>query len=338
MPDLITAREFAEKILRFDDVYILTHAHPDGDTVGTGIALYNLLTALGKRAAVLCGDSLTHHLEFMRAYAEQDGLYFGNTADVPFAARHIVSVDVAAAGLLSGSLCELADKIELALDHHEINTLPCQELFDEPHSSSAGETFFGVLREAESITGKNLLSEKTASALYCAVSSDSGGFQYQSTGARTFRIAAALTEHGVKVDEISRRLFDHQPFTVFCAEALCTEHARFYHDGKIAVSYMTVADCKQRHIPDTDFDTCVQLLRRIEGVEVSAFLKEKEASDTGACRYRVSMRSNEKVNVAEVCAAFGGGGHARAAGCTVVGTVDSVTESLCRRIEEQLEK
>lgn len=336
MPQMISDREFASEILRLDDIYILTHAHPDGDTVGTGIALSNALCALGKRAALVCGDSLSHHLEFMRDFSECGELYFGNLSDVPFEARHIVSVDVASAGLLSGTLSALAERIELALDHHEINTLPCQKLFVEPTSSSAGETLFGVLAEMEKLSGKKLLSQKTASALYCAIASDSGNFQYQSTTGRTFRIAAALLDCGVQNAEIARRLFDTQPFSVFRAEALCTEHARFFRDGKIAFSYRTIEDCRERLIPDSDFETCVQLLRRIEGVEVSIFAKEKELSEEGKSRFRVSLRSNEYVNVADVCAAFTGGGHARAAGCTIEGTVDDVAEKLIAEIEKQL--
>ena len=141
---------------------------------------------------------------------------------------------------------------------------------------------------------------------------------------------------GVQNAEIARRLFDTQPFSVFRAEALCTEHARFFRDGKIAFSYRTIEDCRERLIPDSDFETCVQLLRRIEGVEVSIFAKEKELSEEGKSRFRVSLRSNEYVNVADVCAAFAGGGHVRAAGCTIEGTVDDVAEKLIAEIEKQL--
>lgn len=335
MPLSITPREFAEEILKRDNIWILTHGHPDGDTVGSGEALLNALRAVGKNAALLCGDALGEHLDFMRAYADPNRCFFGNTAEVSFAPSYIVSVDVAAESLIAGLTLPDGAKIALALDHHEVNTLPCEKLLVDPTASAAGETLYEVLCEIETLVGKPIVDSATASALYAAIASDSGSFKYASTSSRTLRIAADLVDKGADSAKISRYLFDIHPFSVFCAEAICTENVRFYDEGRFAFSYMTVDACTERSVPSTDFDTCVNLLRCIKGVELAVFAKEKEKLPDGTSRFRLSLRSNESVNVAELAAHFGGGGHKRAAGCAMCGTPESIAKDLLAALSHE---
>lgn len=334
MPISITPREFAEDILRRENIWILTHGHPDGDTIGSGEALLNALCAVGKNAALLCGDTLTDHLDFMRGYADPSRCFFGNATAVPFMPSYIVSVDVAAEGLIAGLNLPENAQIALALDHHEVNTLPCERLLVDPTASAAGEVLFEVLCELEALTGKSLIDTATASALYVAIASDSGNFKYASTSSRTLRIAAELIDKGADSAQISRRLFDIHPFSVYCAEAMCTDNVRFYEGGQMAFSYMAIEQCAERAIPATDFDTCVNLLRCIKGVELAVFAKEKEKLPDGTSRYRLSLRSNETVNVADLAARFGGGGHKRAAGCAMCGTPESMAESLLSALKD----
>ena len=117
--------------------------------------------------------------------------------------------------------------------------------------------------------------------------------------------------------------------------ALCTENISFYENGKIAFSYMNNSMAEQRGIDKTEFDTCVQLLRMIKGVEVGVFAKEKTGDD-GVSKYRLSLRSNEYVDVAEIAAGFNGGGHVRAAGCTVEGELSEVIEKITEKIAKKL--
>lgn len=320
----ILAHAFAEECLRSDNIWILTHNHPDGDTAGTGEALLNVLSALGKNAVVACNDPLPHALKFMEQYAPSSRCFFGNPEDIPFQPDTVISVDVASPGLVSGFLFPYTKRIDLALDHHEINTLTCGKLFVEPFSSSSGETLYSVIRELETLSEKHLFTPDVACALYTAIVSDSGNFKYSCTGSRTLRTAAELMEQGADSAYIARMLFDTKALSVFRAEALCTENVSFYCGGRLAFSYMTLDMCRERNLSETDFDTCVQLLRMIEGVEVSIFAKEKTPLEDGTQRFRLSMRSNEFADVAAVCAQFDGGGHKRAAGCTVNGTPTAI--------------
>ena len=194
MTKLIDIKEYAKTLLNFDNILILTHAHPDGDTAGTGVALLCALTNLGKNAAIFCTDELSRNIEFIESYADKSKCFFGKDFTGTFVPEHIVSVDVASNSLLGDKAAEFSDRIELALDHHEINTLKCEKLFVEPHSSSAGETMYYALCELEELSGKKIIDKGCACALYTAIASDSGNFKFSSVCDRTMYAAGKLIE------------------------------------------------------------------------------------------------------------------------------------------------
>lgn len=325
MTERIDRAGFAREIISQDNILILTHSHPDADTAGTGIALYNALAAAGKNVAVACTDELPAHIAFLEEYACGENCFFGKGFEESFLPSYVVSVDVASLSLIGSSLSEYAKNISLALDHHDINTLPCGLLFDEEFSSSAGETLYFVILEMEKLLSKRLIDKNTACALFAAISSDSGNFKFSNTRGRTMSAAGELIELGADNAEISRKLFDIKSLGTFKAEALCTKNVRFFENGKIAFSCIARSELAENSIEETELDTCVQLLRMIEGVEIAIFAKEKTGDD-GKEKYRLSMRSNEYADVAKICAGFEGGGHKKAAGCTVFGSLSEVVE------------
>ena len=335
MTERINVTEYASTILGFDKIMILTHGHPDGDTAGTAVALLGALSILGKEAVVVCSDTLSYNTEFLLKYADEKKCFFGNFTPGDFVCEHVVSVDIASIGLVGEELSEYSSKLELALDHHAVNTLECPFVFVEKDASSAGEVMYFAIREMERLSEKKLIDKNVACALYAAIASDSGNFKYSCTSARTLLAASELIGLGADNADISRRLFDIKTIGSFKAEALCTENVSFYEDGKIAFSYMNNSMADERGILKTEFDTCVQLLRMIKGVEVGVFAKEKTGDD-GVSKYRLSLRSNEYVNVAEIAADFGGGGHIRAAGCTVEGELSEVIAKITEKIAKKL--
>lgn len=335
MSQRIDREHFAAEILKHDNILILTHSHPDGDTAGTGIALYNVLAAAGKNAAVACTDILPAQTQFLYDFADGKNVYFGKEFEGEFSPSYIVSVDVASNMLIGSALADYAKNISLALDHHDINSLSCGLLFDEEFSSSAGETLYFTILEMEKIEKKSLISKNTACALYAAISSDSGNFKFSNTKGRTMRAAGELIELGAQNAEIARKLFDIKSIGTFKAEALCTQNVTFFAGGKIALSFIPRNQMAENSIDETELDTCVQLLRMIEGVEAAIFVKEKTGDD-GVEKYRLSMRSNEYVDVAKVCALFDGGGHKKAAGCTVFGSLSEVVSKVVEAVVKEL--
>lgn len=335
MTKRISVTEYASTILSYDKIMILTHSHPDGDTAGTGIALLGALRNLGKDAVVVCTDTLSYNTEFIKDYAESGRCFFGDFTPDHFCPEHVVSVDIASISLVGKAFEEYSSKLELALDHHAVNTLSCPYLFVEEDASSAGETMYYAIREMEGLSGKKLIDKNVACALYAAIASDSGNFKFSSTSKRTLFAAGELIELGAENAEISRRLFDIKTLGSYKAEALCTENVSFYANGKIAFSYMTREMATEKNIDESEFDTCVQLLRTIIGVEVAVFAKEKTGDD-GVTKFRLSLRSNEYVDVSEIAAVFDGGGHVRAAGCTVFGELSEVMEKITSEIAKKL--
>lgn len=329
----IDVKKYASELLSMDNILILTHAHPDGDTIGTGMGLLRALTNLEKKAILACSDELPHHIGFMKAFADSEKCFFGRAFSDAFVPEYVVSVDIASTALIGSGLSEYASKIYLALDHHDVNTLECDMLFVEPHSSSAGETMYYAIRELEKQSGKRLIDGICASALYAAISSDSGNFKYSCTASRTMHAAGELIEAGADNGEIARQLFDIKTLDSFRAEALCTKNVRFFCDGKVAVSYTDHGLNKEYGLEESDFDTCVQLLRMIEGVEVAVFAKEKSENKEKP-KFRLSLRSNTYADVAQVCASFDGGGHKKAAGCTVYGDISEVTEKIVTELSK----
>lgn len=331
MTKLIDIKEYAQTLFVFDNILILTHAHPDGDTAGTGIALACALTNLEKNAIVLCADELPQNIKFLENYTQPQKCFFGRELPESFVPEHVLTVDVASNSLLGDSLAPYSEKIELALDHHEINTLECENLFVEPASSSAGETMFYAIRELEKVSGKKLIDKNCACALYTALASDSGNFKFSSVSGRTMIAAGELIDLGAENAEISRRLFDIKTPETLRAEAICIENMRFFADGFIAFSHTNLEILARENLKESDFDSCVQVLRTVKDAEVAVFAKQKP-SDNGNEKYRISMRSNQYFDVAEICAAFGGGGHKKAAGCTVFGTLDEVAEKIVSEV------
>ncbi len=337
MANRITAKQYAQKLLTLDNILILIHSHPDGDTLGTGCALLNVLSELGKKAVLACTDEIPHHIEFITRYTDPSKCRFGAIGENEFSPYSVVSCDVASGQLIGSTLKKYAERIDLALDHHEINTLECTDLFVEPDSSSAGETMYYAIKELEAIVGRGLVSHDTACALYSAICSDSGNFKFSSTGARTMFAAGELISLGADSADISRRLFDIRTLDSFRAESVCIDSVKLFCGGKIAFSSIDLDTYREFELREEDFDTCVQVLRMIEGAEVGIFMKEKK-SDDGIRTFRFSFRSNEYVDVAELCSLFGGGGHKKAAGCTIKGDYEDVVAKVIIEAEKRLKK
>ncbi len=327
----IDAHTYAQRLCEHDDILIVIHSHPDGDAVGSGIALLNILAALGKKAYLACTDSLPSHLDFMSQYAIGK-TFFGDCEKLSaYNIAHCYTTDIASPSLVGEQLASYMDNITLSLDHHEINTLLCSELFIESRSSSAGESLYAAIKELEAITGKRLVDKKTACALYASISSDSGNFKYSNTGSRTHIYAGELISLGAENEYICRRLFDTKSYDMLVAESICTQNAEFLLDGRMAFSYITEEEMEKHCLCDASTDTCVQNLRMIEGVEIGVFARPR-----GKDTYKLSMRSNDYADVSALCASFGGGGHKKAAGATLCGSLCEIKEKVTQEAKKHI--
>ncbi len=302
--------EAAEFLNTHDDYLILCHRKPDGDTVGSAFALREALRQMGKRAQVGCADPITKRYDLITD-GEREPV-------CDFTPVHYITVDVASEGLLGDSYAHLASSIDVLIDHH-----PSCSRFGKinvvyPSTSAAAEIVWHVIKHLPVEMTKTM-----AACVYVGIATDTGCFKYSNTSPSCLRLAADISEMGLDLSAYNYRLFMVKSQARLNMEARVIENARMYHDGRISVGVMSLKDRAELGATEDDVDDLGSMMRGIEGVEVGLLLKEDPDGT-----YKVSLRSNAQVNVSKVAAEFDGGGHRRAAGCTIEGPLEKAIAAL----------
>lgn len=292
-----------------EDFVVLCHASPDGDTIGSAAGLCLLLRALGKRAFLRCGDPIPQKYAY---------IYKGLTQP-DCTPKTVVASDVADPKLL-GSLREAYPDIDLCIDHHKSNTRYAHRLYLDAEASAVCEITYQIAREMGIAPGRQM-----ADALFTGISTDTGCFKFSNVTARTHRIAADLLEMGADAAEINRIMFDTKTRQRVEIERMALDSMQFYHGGRIAMVTITKAMREASRCAEEDLEGITTLSRTIEGVVVGITVREKEAG-----RYKISVRTLEPVDASRLCGELGGGGHARAAGCELQGSLEEVQDTLAQ--------
>lgn len=313
----IDVKTAAERLLSFDNVSIITHAHPDGDTLGSAFSLARGLISLGKRAEVVCSDPMGSTFSFM----------WDNIAVFDdFKADHIVAVDIAVPELFGKKYEGVKDRVELCIDHHSSNTFYAKETLLDSGAAATAEIIYSLLLLMGVTIDKNI-----ADCIYTALSTDTGGFRFSNTTSRTHRIAADLMDFGADAASINRAVFETKSRAYLKLESMALSTLEFFHDGKVAMMSVTNDMFRETGTSELDCEGLSSLPRQIEGVAVGATLRQK--SDGG---FKASVRTNKPVNACEICKFEGGGGHYCAAGCTFNCSLQEAKSRLLGHIEKVL--
>lgn len=311
----ITEREAARLLEAMEDVLILTHRRPDGDTIGCAGALCLTLRQLGKTAYVLPNED-AHHLF--------DPYFEGVLAPADFVPKNVVSVDTAALGMLPKSAKPYRDKIVLSLDHHGSNELYAQHNCVDPSCAACAELLFHIFHHL-SMT----FTPEIARLMYMAIATDTGCFVYSNTTPQTHRIAAFLMETGFDVQWVNKRHFRVKSRTRVLVESRLVEEMDLEENGTLAFAYITQALIQDLKATEEDLDDISSFIGLLSGVVNAVTVKELPK---GGCK--VSLRTDGKsLNASDVCARFGGGGHPAAAGCMIPGTPKEVHDALMEAIQ-----
>ena len=306
-----------ERLKNADNILILTHRNPDGDTLGSGFALLRALRKMGKRVRLINNDILPGK------YAH---LYEGISQE-SFDEEFIVGVDIAEIKLLGDEVREkYGDRVDLSIDHHESSKFYAKETYVEPDSASACEIIYLVIKAL----GAEIDSD-IASCIYTGMSTDTGCFKYSNVTPRTHLIAAELIALGANHSKINELMFDTKTVGSIMLEKLCYESLEMFCEGKVAVisvSKKMLADCG---MDKSALDAIKPITRQIEGVGIGITLKEEDSGKTG-----VSIRTSEQYNASMICADFGGGGHIRAGGCEISGSMDEAKNKLIDYIAKNI--
>lgn len=304
---------------KWDNILILTHKRPDGDTIGCAVGLCALLRDLGKTAWLHPNPDAT---SLFTPYLE------GYTAPEGFAYDKVVAVDVASLGLLTPAMSQVAQSwgVDLCVDHHPSNEGYAKETCLEADKAACGEIVYKLVEELGALT------VPIATALYLAVSTDTGCFAYANTTANTHAVAARLMALDIPYREINKRHFRTKSMNRMKLESLLMEHMEVLEEGKVALSGISLADMAALDAREEDAEDIAAFLGQIAGVKVSATIRELPG---GECK--ISLRSDpDYLNATETCALLGGGGHKAASGCTVPGTVADAQEAMKKAILQVL--
>ena len=334
-----TVKEAAKLLASKQNILILIHSNPDGDCVGSGLALAEILDSLGKNIKVVCPHTLPERLAFVSENISEEIMKFGTLPEEDFTPDLTVSTDVASPELLGRIREQYEEKINLCIDHHMINTVTADYIWRDAAAAACGEMILDLCDELSNITNKQLLTKSVADKLYTAISSDSGSFKYGNTTAKTLLCASRLKSVGANSEVISRLLFETKTLAQFKLTGLCIPRTEFLCDGKLAFCLLLDEELAPCGATKEDCDGITQIFREVKGVELSIFAKQHTDSVTGENCIKMSLRSNNYANCAKICETFGGGGHVKAAGCTIRGTDnETARKMITERAMEELEK
>ena len=287
--------ETAKLFLQKDSFLLLTHKNPDGDTLGSAAALCSALRRAGKTAYLFPNAEMTEkYREFAEPYHSPKG----------YESTFTVAVDVAAEKLLPQGF---SGKVDFCIDHHPSNTHFATRSLIAPSKASCGEV---VLQLIKAINGD--VTAEEANLLYVAVSTDCGCFVYANTKADTLRAAAELLDCGAENSRLNVKLFRKVSPARLKIEGMIYSGMEFYRDGKISLATITQEMLREAGATEDDLDDISGLAGRAEGAVLNITLREQPNGES-----RISLRSAPEVDSCEICAVFGGGGHAMAAGCTI---------------------
>ncbi len=316
--------------LRENDRFAVTsHEAPDGDALGSLLGMGLALAELGKDVVMFLGGQAPLPGEYRFLELEQKGLLRAPPADL--GERVLVALDCASAGRVGGEPGIVdAARFTVNIDHHHDNPRFGDVNLIVADASSTGEVLAGVLHELGVA-----LTPEIAEALYIALVTDTGRFQYANTTPRALRLAAELVEAGADVHRVFQGVYENVQFAKLKLLARALERAHVLEGGEIVVSHLLRGDFEAVGATEPYSEGIIDVLRSVEGSMVSALIREPPR-DGGPTR-KVSLRSSvDEVDVSAIARKSGGGGHREAAGFSSDLSVDELTEFIVREVAAQV--
>ena len=306
----MTRIDTARFLQTHDQYLIVTHCRPDGDTLGSAALLCRGLRQLGKTAYLLENPELTPKYTDLT-----DGL---TLPEIPEKAT-VIAVDVAAAGMLQKNFP--ADRpIHLRIDHHRTGSEFSEGSLVDPAAAACGQILYDLLTDLGAT-----LDIPMATALYTAISTDTGCFRFANTQSHTLEVAARCAEVLPDLYGLNQKLFGLVSLTKLKLQSWLLEHALFLQDNRVAICPLPLEVERQLGVTEDDTENLSGYPRSIEGVKIAATLRE-----TGDGRVKISVRTVPQYDAGAICQKLGGGGHRGAAGATVEMTLEEATQALIR--------
>ena len=317
----------ADAIRAGDRFLLTTHENPDGDALGSLLAMHNILEALGKDSVMfLTAKEFPLPVEYRFLPLEE--VFHEPPADI--ADRVVIFLDCGNIDRMPVDFLQNGENKVINVDHHHDNTRFGSINLVDVEASCTAEIVYDLAGLLDV-----RLTPEIANALYVGLVTDTGKFMYENTDARSHRMAAGLIEAGVQVNEVYRRLYEHAPLEKLKLLARALEGITVLDDGRLSVTYISAEDYAATGASEALTEGIIDHLRTIDGAVVAAVVRDQ--ADGGRAARKVSMRSTDgRVDVSAIARLHGGGGHRRAAGFGTDLEYEQVIEFLIGEIESQL--
>lgn len=307
------------KISNLDEIYIASHVNPDGDNIGSMLAMGLGLKQLGKKVNIIKTDDIPSDYLFLPSIdmIQPYDLEKDNSIDL------LITLDCADADRL-GEYKSLVDtaKTVINIDHHISNTNFGDINIVDGKASATGEMVYELLKEMDVEINKDI-----STCLYTAISTDSGSFMFDSVSPKTHEIIANLLKSGIIHSEINIKLYQSRSIEKSKLFLNIYSTLKTFKDNKIATMKVTQDMLKDANAKMEDVEGVISFAREIETVEVACLLKEIDENDI-----KLSLRSKRHVDVSKICSSFNGGGHVRAAGCSMSQNIDDAEKLIVEQI------
>lgn len=313
----LTRTETAEFLAAHNNYIILTHARPDGDTIGSAAALCLGLRKLGKTAHVLENKEVSPRFRW---------LHQGLTTDAAADTDCVLSVDVASPGILQEAFKPLLGRIQLRIDHHSSATSFTDFELVDPISASCAEIVYDVLTLMNCPLDKDI-----AQAIYVGASTDTGCFRYANTTAHTFSTAAACAQAGAEIYRLNMELFETNTLARLRMQGWIVEHMKLLRGGSMCICPIPRQVEQDFGVTGDDMDNISSFPRTVAGVCMAATLRQAENGDV-----KLSVRAIPGYDATRVTVPFGGGGHKGAAGATLKMPLEEAAQAVERVMLEQI--
>lgn len=313
-----TFKQTVKFLKKHNNYVILTHASPDGDTLGAGYALYYGLKQLGKQAEVICPEVIPSKYAYFSC--ETDHIRRENAV--------VIAVDVADKRLLGSLQNDFGDIIDLNIDHHISNVRYAKALYLDAGASATCEIIYELLSAL-----KVKFNDTIAKAIYTGISTDTGCFKYSCVTAKTHKIAAKLYAYNIDAHNINKVMFDTKSKKMLTLERMVLDTAEYHFDDKCMVIAITAAMQEKTGCRGTELESLTSISRCVEGVIVGVTIKQ-----TGSDTYKASLRTYEPLDASQICRSLGGGGHKNAAGVTLSGNLNDVKAQILEAVKKQMEE
>lgn len=316
---LIAAKNFIQHHERF---VLAAHSSPDGDTLGSCLALRLCLLSMGKNVSVVCEDAVPEYLRFLPG-AETI------TSDPDPKAEAVLYIDCAEHSR-TGKNRDFFENapFQFCIDHHETNPCATKDGDWVEDVGACAELIYRLIVEIGVPVTKEI-----AECLFTGVATDTGNFSYTNTTPDTFRIAAELLSAGIDISELNRKLFRTISLGKARLISMALGAAEIFLDGTASLSCVSSQDMKDAGAKEAECEGLIDYLRDIDSVEIACLLRE---SSDGTIKG--SLRSKHEVNVLTVAKRFGGGGHRKAAGFTFLGSLDEAHDAVIPAIKESVQE